>query len=231
MVKRAAVRLNTSPFSGARSVNWADTRELDELFRSERLEGPHGAYFDQRFVNFLAANFESIDKINWRQFEGLAGEYFARAGFAVELGPGRGDGGVDIRLWPSEDGAEGKPGAVLVQCKRQKAKIEYRREGALGRCPCGGRREWSYRDDVLLRPERGECPDSQGLPLGGGGTPRVEVMDCGDAHAGDRLLHGGVAVPSAKSRLLAIKSIPPQRPRLTPIVPTNGDRFRSSRVR
>jgi restriction system protein len=123
MVERAAVRLNNSPYSVARSVNWADTRDLDELFRSERLEGPHGTYFDQRFVNFLAANFESIDKINWRQFEGLAGEYFARAGFAVELGPGRGDGGVDVRLWPTEEGAEGMPAAVLVQCKRQKAKI------------------------------------------------------------------------------------------------------------
>ena len=123
MVKRAAMRLNNSPYSVARSVSWADTRDLDELFGSERLDGPHGDYFDQRFVNFLAANFESIDKINWRQFEGLAGEYFAREGFAVELGPGRGDGGVDIRLWPSDVGVHGAPAAVLVQCKRQKAKI------------------------------------------------------------------------------------------------------------
>ena len=178
MVKRAAARVNNSPYSAARSVNWADTRDLDELFRSERPRGPHGDYFDQRFVNFLAANFESIDKINWRQFEGLAGEYFARAGFAVELGPGRGDGGVDIRLWPSEVSAHGTPAAVLVQCKRQKAEDgEHGREGALGRRSCRERREWSHRGGrFLILAEREECPDSPGLRSGGGRPPGIKVM-------------------------------------------------------
>ncbi len=40
MVKRAAARVNNSPYSAARSVNWADTRDLDELFRSERSAAP-----------------------------------------------------------------------------------------------------------------------------------------------------------------------------------------------
>jgi len=111
-----------SPWGGIRRVEWADLRELDDLFRSEKLESAHGEYFDQRFVDFLVANFDDVDKINWRQFEGLAAEFFGRAGFAVELGPGRADGGVDIRLWPNET-AQGMPPAVLVQCKRQRRRI------------------------------------------------------------------------------------------------------------
>jgi restriction system protein len=123
LVKHAAERLNNSPYSLARSIDWSDVRDLEELFRSEDLESPHGTYFDQRFANFLAANFEAIDDIYWRQFEGLAAEHFVREGFAVEVGPGRADGGVDLRLWPVEDERESQPAAVLVQCKRQRAKI------------------------------------------------------------------------------------------------------------
>ena len=98
---------------------WSDIRDLDELFRSERLKSPHGEFFDQRFVDFLAANFDDIDEINWRQFEGLAAEFFNRSGYGVRLGPGRGDDGVDIRLWPSDaDDGDTKPAVTLVQCKR-----------------------------------------------------------------------------------------------------------------
>jgi restriction system protein len=114
--------LQQSPWGGIRRVEWADVRELDELFRSERLDTSHGEYFDQRFVDFLAANFDDIDEINWRQFEGLAAEFFAREGFILELGPGRADGGIDIRLWPDDD-SRGVPPTVLVQCKRQRRRI------------------------------------------------------------------------------------------------------------
>jgi Restriction endonuclease/Pycsar effector protein len=107
-----------SPWGGIRRIEWADVRELDELFRSENLDTAHGEYFDQRFVDFLAANFDDVDEINWRQFEGLSAEFFARDGFLVELGPGRADGGVDIRLWP-DDSSRSLPPTVLVQCKRQ----------------------------------------------------------------------------------------------------------------
>ena len=38
------------------------------------------------------------------------------------MGPGRGDWGVDIRVWaPAVD--VGKPPLILVQCKRQKDKV------------------------------------------------------------------------------------------------------------
>jgi restriction system protein len=113
-----------SPFHGGRQVAWSDIRDLDELFQSERLKSPHGDFFDQRFVDFLAANFDDIDEINWRQFEGLAAEFFSRSGFAVELGPGRNDDGVDIRLWPSDVKPDAsKPAVTLVQCKRELRKI------------------------------------------------------------------------------------------------------------
>jgi len=112
-----------SPYSTMRRVEWVDLRQLEDLFRSENLPGPHGDYFDERFANFLAVNFERIDQIHWRQFEGLAAEFFREAGYAVELGPGRNDNGVDIRLRPESDGGEG-PAVVLVQCKRQRNKID-----------------------------------------------------------------------------------------------------------
>jgi restriction system protein len=122
MIESTANSLAVSPWTPVRSVEWKDVRDLDELFASEKLESPHGEYFDQRFANFLAANFEQVDTIHWRQFEGLAAEFFKREGFLVELGPGRGDGGVDIRLWPDKSDGN-SPAAVLVQCKRQKAKV------------------------------------------------------------------------------------------------------------
>lgn len=112
-----------SPWAVTRRVEWKDIRELQDLFDSERLDGPHGEFFDERFANFLAANFDEVGTINWRQFEGLAAEFFKREGYAVELGPGRNDDGVDIRLRP--DGTpEGAPAVILVQCKRQRAKID-----------------------------------------------------------------------------------------------------------
>jgi restriction system protein len=123
MLRSASGFMARNPWSLFRSVNWQSVRDLEELFKSEKLRSPHGEYFDQRFANFLAANFEEIDNINWRQFEGLATEYFKREGYIVELGPGRGDGGVDIRLWPDDGARDGGPAAVLVQCKRQQTKI------------------------------------------------------------------------------------------------------------
>lgn len=122
LVELTNAYLFQSPWGGIRRVEWAEVRELDELFRSENLETSHGEYFDQRFVDFLAVNFDDVDEINWRQFEGLAAEFFGRLGFVVELGPGRADGGIDIRLWPDDD-SRALPPTVLVQCKRQRRRI------------------------------------------------------------------------------------------------------------
>jgi len=106
----------------ARQFEWHQTLDLHELFASESLNATHGTFFDQRFVNYLSANFEKIGEIHWRQFEALAAEFFVRNGYQVEIGPGRNDGGVDIRVWHANSSIAHPP-TILVQCKRQKEKI------------------------------------------------------------------------------------------------------------
>lgn len=61
--------------------------------------------------------------MNWRKFEGLTADFFSRQGFEVELGEGRNDDGVDVRVWPTGEDPS-KPPAIIVQCKRQRASIE-----------------------------------------------------------------------------------------------------------
>lgn len=101
---------------------WNDVLNLRELFDSESALASAGTFFDQRFVNYLAANYEEIGTINWRKFEALVAEYFHRKGYEVELGPGRNDNGVDIRAW--EPGvSEESPPTLVIQCKRERRKI------------------------------------------------------------------------------------------------------------
>lgn len=111
------------PWSQIRFINWVDIKDLSDLFESEGLDTQYGKFFDQRFIDYLNQNFQAIDEMNWRQFEGLAAEFFEREGFHVEIGPGRNDEGVDARVWPSEEDAS-LPPTILVQCKRQKTKVE-----------------------------------------------------------------------------------------------------------
>jgi restriction endonuclease len=112
------------PYGSYRQVEWKDVAALADLFESENLETYYGQFFDQRFIDYLARNFESIDRINWRKFEGLTAEFFVRAGFDLGLGPGRNDGSIDVRVWPKKGKAGGLPPAMLVQCKREQRKIE-----------------------------------------------------------------------------------------------------------
>lgn len=112
-----------SPYSWMpNSTEWKDLIELEDLFKSEGLEASLGEFIDQRYIDYLNRNFEDIDSINWRKFEGLTAEYFARQNLSVEVGAGRNDDGVDVRVWDSKD-TEGKPPAIIVQCKRQKEKV------------------------------------------------------------------------------------------------------------
>ncbi len=58
---------------------------------------------------------DDLKKLTWRQYEEFLDAVFRNQGFRTELGPGQGDGGVDIRLYQS--------GAIpelvtLVQAKR-----------------------------------------------------------------------------------------------------------------
>ncbi|MBL0352531.1 MAG: restriction endonuclease [Candidatus Dechloromonas phosphoritropha] len=105
-----------------RQVAWKDTVDLKGLFSSESLDATHGTFFDQRFIDYLSANFDRIDNINWRKFEGLAAEFFVRSGYTVDVGPGRNDGGVDIRAW-NLGATPTEPPLILIQCKRQKEKV------------------------------------------------------------------------------------------------------------
>lgn len=113
-----------SPFAWlpARRVEWKDAIELRDLFASESLSRMYGTFFDQRFVDYLSENSEKVEAIHWRQFEALTAEFFTRNGWKVDLGPGRNDGGVDIRVWSSSLPIGSAP-TILVQCKRQKEKI------------------------------------------------------------------------------------------------------------
>ena len=122
LIEQIGLQLHISPWNSRRSFDWNDTVQLQDLFRSENLDTLYGKFFDQRFLDYLARNFGRIDEVNWRKFEGLAGEFFERAGFQVELGPGRADGGVDVRVWAPEDDRT-KPPLILVQCKRQKESV------------------------------------------------------------------------------------------------------------
>lgn len=114
--------LHRSPWSQYRRVEWRDSAQLTELFQSESLETFYGSFIDQRFINYLARNFHDIDRINWRKFEALTCEFFERSGFYVEIGEGRDDGNIDARIWPKRE-SQSLPPTILVQCKRQRAKV------------------------------------------------------------------------------------------------------------
>jgi restriction system protein len=115
--------MQANPWSLFRRIEWRDTKELGELFKSESLETSYGKFFDQRFIDYLYLNFNAINEINWRKFEGLTCEYFNREGFYVEIGCGRDDGNIDARVWPKEEDKH-LPPTIIIQCKRQKTKIE-----------------------------------------------------------------------------------------------------------
>lgn len=114
--------MHKSFLGNMRRIEWKDVADLETLFRSENLKTLHGEFFDQRFVDFLSHNFDAIEKINWRKFEGLTCEFFHRLGLHVEIGKGRDDGNVDARIW-QKGRAKNKPPLILVQCKREKEAV------------------------------------------------------------------------------------------------------------
>ncbi|KQN96945.1 restriction endonuclease [Paenibacillus sp. Leaf72] len=117
------IQQHISPYSSVRSVEWTDTTELASLFKSRSLETQYGAFFDQRFIDYLGQNFNRISDIHWRKFEGLTCEFFERHGYYVEIGPGSNDGGIDARAWLKDPNSDGPP-AILIQCKRRKDMVE-----------------------------------------------------------------------------------------------------------
>ncbi len=106
-----------------RRIEWTKTVALEELFTSESLNTEEGKFIDQRFIDYLHANPEAINSMNWRKFEGLTAEFFSRSGYEVAIGSGRGDGGIDVRAWKAGCSTSNPP-TILIQCKRQKSTIE-----------------------------------------------------------------------------------------------------------
>jgi len=99
--------------------SWDGIRALADLFDAELdVEATDGDYFDQRFIDYLSRNTSDLTAISWRQLECLAAEFFSRSGYDVQLGPGRKDGGVDVKA--IRTGLLG-PELVVVQCRRQGA--------------------------------------------------------------------------------------------------------------
>jgi restriction system protein len=114
-----------SPHSGGRWVEWKDVIPLDGLFSRSSDKAAHGEFIDQRMIDFLSANSEQLFNMHWRKFEELVAEYFHRQGCKVELGPGQNDDGVDIRVWTARQESDAAASRLhLIQCKRQKAKVE-----------------------------------------------------------------------------------------------------------
>ena len=116
--------LMLSPNSSLRYTEWRSVQQLEVLFQGAAHQPEQGQFIDQRFINYLVANPHKMDVVHWRKFEEFTAEYFHRSGYQVQLGPGRNDDGVDVRIWKaSQDKASECPDCI-VQCKRQKNKIE-----------------------------------------------------------------------------------------------------------
>lgn len=116
------MRLN--PHSGLRYTEWKSVEVLQSLFKGGAGRPEVGEFIDQRFVNYLIANHDRLSDMHWRKFEELTAEYFHHQGFTVELGPGANDDGIDIRVWKDDQDVKIDPPHILIQCKRQKAKVE-----------------------------------------------------------------------------------------------------------
>ena len=117
-------RSNTySPYQAGRFSTWTNLQPLQDLFERSGTSPENGTFMDQRLIDYLSVNGEKLGEIHWRRFEELTAEYFVREGFSVELGAGSNDDGVDIRAWTDASGS-GAGLQYLIQCKRQKAKID-----------------------------------------------------------------------------------------------------------
>jgi len=115
--------LMLSPHGAMRSIEWKSVLELHKLFDGHADSPEGGRFIDQRFVDYLSLNSDRLPEMHWRLFESLAAEFFGREGYEVKLGPGSNDDGVDVRVWKPGSAPTDTP-LCIVQCKRQKAKVE-----------------------------------------------------------------------------------------------------------
>jgi restriction system protein len=102
---------------------WINPLKLKGLFKGTDQQPEKGRFIDQRYIDYLSNNHDRIGEMHWRQFEKLTAEFYERDGYKVDLGPGSNDDGVDVRVWKQDANPEDSP-LCIVQCKRQKNKIE-----------------------------------------------------------------------------------------------------------
>jgi restriction system protein len=122
LLRNLSMALLTSPYSQQRFVEWRDPVRLEWLFGGSKATPEKGRFIDQRFIDYLSVNESRLAEIHWRKLEQFVAEFFENAGCRVDLGPGRGDDGVDVRVWRPASDASIQP-LCLVQCKRQRAKV------------------------------------------------------------------------------------------------------------
>ncbi|HYN54172.1 MAG TPA: restriction endonuclease [Methylotenera sp.] len=115
--------MHMNPHNRFRYINWATQIQLTALFNGSKGETENGRFIDQRYIDYLSVNEPRLSDMHWRKFEELTAEFYHREGYEVELGPGTNDDGVDVRVWQAGKKIEENP-HILIQCKRQKAKVE-----------------------------------------------------------------------------------------------------------
>lgn len=101
--------------------SWDGVADLKSLFEPAAIAGTVRAnhrsepLLDQRFIDFLQARPHELDRIHWRQFELLVGEWFRREKYEVEVTSPTRDGGIDVKaIKESGNGPE----LLIVQAKR-----------------------------------------------------------------------------------------------------------------
>jgi restriction system protein len=99
-------------------------QKLANLFHEKNDDPEFGKFMAQRFIDFLSNNEVLLRKMHWCQLEKLTAEFFEQAGYLVDLGLGRNDDGVDVRVWKYLISDKDSSPTLIIQCKRQKADVD-----------------------------------------------------------------------------------------------------------
>ena len=86
---------------------------------------PDFDFLDEELYAHFASNPDQFAELNWRDFEKLVAALMESQGYQVELGPGRGDGGIDIKLLQRDPVGDI---LTLVQVKRYRPDRKIRLE-------------------------------------------------------------------------------------------------------
>lgn len=116
-------------------VLYPEEDDLERLIRDafafdwhSRLVAPDYAAIYSSIYSFFAQNPERMRTLHWRAWEEFLASVFTGQGYETILGPGRADGGVDLRL--TRNAVYGDQ-ITVVQAKRKKKPIELELVAAL----------------------------------------------------------------------------------------------------